>query len=189
MSAERSDVTRWLVEWRAGNQDARDRLVDAVYEELRRLAHNYLRRERPGHTLQTTALVHDAYLELVDQRQVQWQNRAHFFGIAAHLMRRILVEHARRRAADKRGGDLVRIPLDAEMSSPLQRDVAVVAIHDALNALASLDARQSRIVELRLFAGLSVEETGDVLGVSPTTVKREWRIAKAWLRRELESST
>ena len=135
MSAERSDVTRWLVEWRAGNQDARDRLVDAVYEELRRLAHNYLRRERSGHTLQTTALVHDAYLELVDQRQVQWQNRAHFFGLAAHLMRRILVEHARRRGADKRGGDVVRIPLDAEMSSPLERDVTVVAIDDALNAL------------------------------------------------------
>ena len=187
MSAVGSNITRLLVEWQTGSQEARDRLIDAVYDELRRLAHHHLRQERPGHTLQTTALVHDAYLQLVDQRRVQWQNRAHFFGIAAHLMRRILVEYARRRAAGKRGGGAVRIPLDPEMSSPLARDVAVVAIDDALNTLAALDPEQSRIVELRFFAGLTVDETAGVLGISPRTVKREWRLAKAWLQRELES--
>jgi RNA polymerase sigma factor (TIGR02999 family) len=186
MSAVGSNNTRLLVEWQTGNQEARDRLIDAVYDELRRLAHHHLRRERPGHTLQTTALVHDAYLQLVDQQRVQWQSRAHFFGIAAHLMRRILVEYARRRAAGKRGGGVLRIPLDPEMCSASERDVAVVAIDDALNALAAVDGEQSRIVELRFFAGLTVEETAGVLGVSPRTVKREWRLAKAWLQRELE---
>jgi len=183
-----SNITELLDAWRNGNQEARDHLIDAVYGELRRLAHHHLRRERPGHTLQTTALVHDAYLQLVEQRNVQWQSRAHFFGIAAHLIRRILVEYARRRAAGKRGGhDAVRVPLDPELVVAQPRDVAVVAIDDALNALSSIDPQQGRIVELRFFGGLTVEETADVLEISPRTVKREWRMAKAWLQRELES--
>lgn len=183
-----SNITELLGAWRNGNQEARDHLIAAVYGELRRLAHHHLRRERPGHTLQTTALVHDAYLQLVDQRNVQWQSRAHFFGIAAHLIRRILVEYARRRAAGKRGGrDAVRVPLDPELTVSHPRDVAVVAIDDALHALSSVDPQQSRIVELRFFGGLTVEETADVLNISPRTVKRDWRMAKAWLQRELES--
>jgi len=185
MSRANSRVTRLLVKWREGNHEARNQVIDAVYAELRRLAHHQLRRERPGHTLQTTALVHDAYLQLVDQRHVHWQSRAHFFGIAAHVMRRILVEYARRRSAGKRGGAAVRVPLDPEIGSVSDRDVAVVAIDDALDALALVDAQQSRIVELRFFAGLTVEETADVLGISSRTVKREWRMAKAWLQREL----
>jgi RNA polymerase sigma factor (TIGR02999 family) len=182
-----SNITELLVAWREGNQEARDHLIGAVYGELRRLAHHHLRRERAGHTLQTTALVHDAYLQLVDQRHVQWQSRAHFFGIAAHLIRRILVEYARRRAAGKRGHDAVRVPLDPELAASPPRDVALVAIDDALNALSSVDPQQSRIVELRFFGGLTVEETANVLAISPRTVKRDWRMAKAWLQRELDS--
>ena len=182
-----SHITQLLVAWGEGNQDAREQLLREVYGELRRIAHHHLRRERAGHTLQTTALVHDAYLQLVDQRSVQWQNRAHFFGIAAHLIRRILVEYARRRTADKRGGrDAIRVPLDSGIAAQ-RRDVAVVAVDDALNALAIIDPQQSRIVELRFFGGLTVEETAAVVGISPRTVKREWRMAKAWLQRELES--
>jgi RNA polymerase sigma factor (TIGR02999 family) len=182
-----SNITELLASWREGNQEARDRLVDAVYGELRRLAHHHLRRERAGHTLQTTALAHDAYLQLVDQRKGQWQSRAHFFGIAAHLIRRILVEYARRRSAGKRGLEAVRVPLDPELAASQPRDVTVVAIDDALNALSSVDPQQSRIVELRFFGGLTVEETASVLDISPRTVKREWRMARAWLHRELES--
>jgi RNA polymerase sigma factor (TIGR02999 family) len=182
-----SQITRLLVAWGNGNQHARDELLDAVYGELRRLAHHHLRRERPGHTLQTTALVHDAYLQLVDQRHVRWQNRTHFFGIAAHLIRRILVEHARRRSAAKRGGGAIRVPLSPDMAASHPRDVAVVAMDQALDALEKVDPQQSRIVELRFFGGLTVEETADVLGISPRTVKREWRMAKAWLQRELET--
>ena len=182
-----SNITELLASWREGNQEARDRVVDAVYGELRRLAHHHLRRERAGHTLQTTALAHDAYLQLVDQRKVQWQSRAHFFGIAAHLIRRILVEYARRRSAGKRGLEAVRVPLDPELAASQPRDVTVVAIDDALNALSSVDPQQSRIVELRFFGGLTVEETASVLDISPRTVKREWRMARAWLHRELES--
>ena len=182
-----SNITHLLVAWGEGNQDARDQLIGAVYGELRRLAHHHLRRERPGHTLQTTALVHDAYLQLVDQRRVRWQNRAHFFGIAAHLIRRILVEYARRRSARKRGGDAVRVTIDPEMTASQARDLEVVAVDDALNALAAIDPQQSRIVELRFFGGLTVEETADVLGISPRTVKREWRMARAWLEREVET--
>jgi RNA polymerase sigma factor (TIGR02999 family) len=179
-----SNVTRLLVEWRQGNEAAKDQLMSVVYDELRRLAHHYLRRERPGHTLQTTALVHEAYLQLVDQRKVQWENRAHFFGIAAHLMRRILVEYARRRAAAKRAGDEPRVSL-AKVSRSAERDVAVVALDDALRTLEALDPQQSRIVELRFFGGLTVDETAGVLGVSPRTIKREWRVAKAWLQHQL----
>ncbi|AMY08516.1 RNA polymerase sigma factor [Luteitalea pratensis] len=182
-----SHITRLLVAWGDGNQHARDELLDAVYGELRRLAHHHLRRERPGHTLQTTALVHDAYLQLVDQRHVRWQNRTHFFGIAAHLIRRILVEYARRRSAGKRGGGAIRVPLDPGMAALHPKDIVVVAMDPALDALEKVDPQQSRIVELRFFGGLTVEETADVLGISPRTVKREWRMAKAWLQRELET--
>jgi RNA polymerase sigma factor (TIGR02999 family) len=182
-----ANITHLLVAWGKGDQDARDQLIGEVYDELRRLAHHHLRRERPGHSLQTTALVHDAYLQLVDQRRVQWQNRAHFFGIAAHLIRRILVEYARRRAAGKRGGDAVRVTIDPEMTASQPRDLGVVALDDALNRLAAIDPQQGRIVELRFFGGLTVEETADVVGISPRTVKREWRMARAWLERELET--
>jgi RNA polymerase sigma factor (TIGR02999 family) len=186
MAAASPNITQLLAAWRGGNQLARDQLIETLYDELRRLAHHHLRRERPGHTLQTTALLHDAYLQLVDQRQVEWQNRAHFFGIAAHLMRRILVEHARKATALKRGGDAVRVPLDDDISNAPDHDITVVALDDALTALGALDPQQSRVVELRFFGGLTVEDTAEVLGVSPRTIKREWRLAKAWLQRELQ---
>ena len=186
MSPESVDVTRLLVEWRQGNQTARDQLIDAVYGELRRLAHHHLRHERPDHTLETTALVHEAYLQLIDQRRVQWHNRAHFFGIAAHLMRRILVEYARRRVTAKRGGRALRVALDEVVAEGSGApDIAVLALDEALQALATFDPRQSQIVELRFFGGLSVEETAHVTGVSPRTIKREWRVARAWLQREM----
>ena len=178
-------ITQLLVDWRDGDQEARNELIGLVYEELRRVAHSHLRRERPGHTLQTTALVNEAYLVLVDQRRVHWQNRAHFFGVAAQLMRRILVEHARRRAALKRGGRAVCISLDPDFAPASERDIAVLALDDALKGLEQLDPQQSQIVELRFFGGLTVEETAHVIGVSPRTVKREWRSAKAWLQREM----
>jgi RNA polymerase sigma-70 factor, ECF subfamily len=187
MSAASSNITQILAGWREGSDAAREHVIEVVYGELRRLARHHLRREHPGHTLQTTALVHEAYLQLVDQRRVDWQSRAHFFGIAAHLMRRILVEHARKAGALKRGGDEVRVPLDDEIAAAAERDIGVVALDDALNALALLDPQQSQVVELRFFGGLTVEETAHVLGVSPRTIKREWRLAKAWLQRELEA--
>jgi RNA polymerase sigma-70 factor (ECF subfamily) len=189
MPPESLDVTRLLLEWREGNQAAKDQLIDAVYGELRRLANHHLRRERPDHTLQTTALVHEAYLQLIDQRRVQWQNRAHFFGIAAHLMRRILVEYARRRVAAKRGGGALRVALDERVAETGEPDITLVALDDALRALAAFDPRQSQIVELRFFGGLTVEDTAAVTGVSTRTIKREWRLAKAWLQREISGGT
>jgi len=160
-----------------------------VYGEMRRLAARYLRIERPDHTLQPTALVHEAYLRLVDQKNVAWQNRAHFFGIAAQLMRRILVDHARRRAAAKRNAATYRIGLEGPDSGAGQdREPEILALHDALLELERLDVRQARIVELRFFGGLSVEETAEAAGVSTATVKREWRTAKAWLRHELDAA-
>jgi RNA polymerase sigma factor (TIGR02999 family) len=182
-----SHITRLLVAWGEGDQHARDELLDAVYDDLRRLAHHHLRHERPGHTLQTTAIVHDAYLQLVDQRYVRWQNRTHFFAIASHLIRRILVAHARRRSADKRGGGAIRVALHPEMAASKPRDIALVAMDRALEALEQVDPQQSRIVELRFFGGLTVEETAEVLGISSRTVKRDWRMAKAWLQRALET--
>ena len=179
-------ITQLLVDWRDGDEEARNQLIGLVYAELRRVAHSHLRRERPRHTLQTTALVNEAYLELVDQRRVHWQNRAHFFGVAAQLMRRILVEYARRRAALKRGGHALCVSLDPDLGPASGRDIAIVALDDALKGLEQLDPQQSHIVELRFFGGLTVEETARVIGVSPRTVKREWRSAKAWLQRELE---
>jgi RNA polymerase sigma factor (TIGR02999 family) len=178
-------VTELLRAWGGGDARALDQLVPVVYEELRRQAQRYLRREAPGHTLQTTALVHEAYLRLVDQRQARWESRSQFFGVAAQLMRRILVDHARRHHAGKRGGSAIGVPLEEGTAAAHERDVDVVALDEALTRLAALDERQARVVELRYFTGLGIEETAEVLGVSPATVKREWAIARAWLKREL----
>lgn len=178
-------VTQLLIEWNNGDPTALDQLMPLVYAELRHLAENYLRRERPDHTQQPTGLVHEAYLRLVDQQDTNWQNRAHFFGAAAQLMRQILVDHARKHLAAKRGGFRQRISLDEAINYSEEREVDLVALDDALNSLSQLDQDQSRIVELRFFGGLTIEETAEVLKRSPATVKREWRIAKAWLRREI----
>ena len=185
MANTQADVTRLLVEWSHGDQGALEQLTPLVYSELRRLADRYLRRERPGHTLQSTALVHEAWMKLIDQRNVQWQNRAHFFGVAAQLIRRILVDYARHRHAAKRGAYACKLSLDEAIAVPQKRDLDLVALDDALEGLAKLDAQQSRMVELRFFAGLSIEETAEVLHVSPATVKRDWVAAKAWLYREM----
>jgi RNA polymerase sigma factor (TIGR02999 family) len=184
-SSER--VSKLLLNWGQGDQGAREALIPLVYDELRRLARRYLRRERPDHTLQSAALVNEAYLRLIRQDQPQWQNRAHFFGVAAQLMRHILVDHARNRAAAKRGAGAPRLTLDPDVALPQTRDVDLVALDDALNQLAALDPQQSRLVELRFFGGLSIEETSVVLGVSPATVKREWATARAWLQREMRN--
>jgi RNA polymerase sigma-70 factor (ECF subfamily) len=179
------DVTQILREVSGGDAGAPARLMPLVYDELRRLADHYLRRERPDHTLQPTALVHEAYLKLIDQTRVDWQNRAHFFGVAAQLMRRILVDHARRHQAEKRGGFRQKLTLDEAVDYSQTRDVDLVKLDDALTALAKFDARQSRIVELRFFGGLTIEETAEAIGISPATVKVDWSMAKAWLRREI----
>jgi RNA polymerase sigma factor (TIGR02999 family) len=179
-------VTQLLVDWSNGDQAALDKLMPVVYDELRRLASNYLRRERAGHTLQPTALVNEAYLRLVDQRQARWQNRAQFFGVAAQLMRRILVDHARVRQAQKRGGsDQQQISLSHADRVAQKPDVDLLALHEALNELAAIDEQQARIVELRFFGGLTIEETAEVMGISHATVERDWTMARAWLRREL----
>jgi RNA polymerase sigma factor (TIGR02999 family) len=181
------NVTQLLIGWGQGDKDALDRLVPIVYEELRRQAARYLRRERVGHTLQTTALIHEAYLRLVDQKNVHWQNRAHFFGIAAQLMRRILVDHARTKKRAKRGGSDVRVSLGDVQAVVKGKDLDVVALDEALDRLSEIDEQQSKIVELRFFSGLTVEETAEVLGISTATVKRDWSMAKAWLHREISS--
>jgi RNA polymerase sigma factor (TIGR02999 family) len=185
MSESSGDITALLGQWQGGSQSALDQLTPLVYRELRRLAQSYLRRERPGHTLQGTALVHEAYLRLVDQRQVQWRDRSHFFALSAELIRRILVDHARSKMAEKRGGDQVKLSLEEGMDAPVPGDLDLIALDDALQVLARTDFQQSRIVELRYFAGLSIEETADVLHISPATVKRDWVIAKAFLKREM----
>jgi RNA polymerase sigma factor (TIGR02999 family) len=179
------DVTGLLQAWGGGDPAALDQLVPIVYDELHRQAQRYLRRENPGHTLQTTALVHEAYLRLVDQREARWQNRAQFFGVAAQLMRRILVDHARRHHAAKRGGSAIAVPLEEEEVAAGKSDVDLVALDDALNRLAALDPQQARVVELRYFTGLGIEETAEALEISSATVKREWAMARAWLKREL----
>ena len=179
------DVTTLLLDWSHGDKTALERLTPLVYDELRRLAKRYLRKERSGHTLQSTALANEAYLRLVDQSQVQWQNRAHFFGVAAQMIRRILVDYARARHANKRGSGFTLLSLDDAMGVPEKRSVELIALDEALIELGRLDERASRIVELRFFVGLSVEETAEVVDVSPATVKREWTSAKAWLFREL----
>jgi RNA polymerase sigma factor (TIGR02999 family) len=188
MSGGANEVTQLLQDAQRGDRDAVDRLLPLVYAELRRVAARQLRREREGHTLQPTALVHEAYLELVGQRELAWQSRAHFIGIAAHLMRQILVRNARRRGAAKRAGGLVQVPLDDAMPRAAGEDVDVVALHEALETLAAKDARLARIVELRYFGGLTIEETAEVIEVGTATVEREWRAARAWLRRELDGA-
>lgn len=180
------NVTQLLIGWGRGDKEALDKLLPLVYDELRRQAARYLRRERAGHTLQTTALIHEAYLRLVDQKNVHWQNRAHFFGIAAQLMRRILVDHARTKKRAKRGGSDIRVSLDEATAVAKAQDLDVVALDEALERLAKIDEQQSRIVELRFFSGLTVEETAEVLSISPATVKRDWSMAKAWLHREIK---
>jgi RNA polymerase sigma factor (TIGR02999 family) len=178
-------VTQLLVRWRAGDREALEALMPLVYDELRRLAHHYLRQERSDHTLQSTALVHEAYLRLAGQNPPQWQNRAHFFGIAAHLMRQILVEYARSRSTAKRGANAPRLALDEATAVAQQTEVDVVALDRALQELSEMDAQQGRIVELRFFAGLTIEDTSEVLGISPATVKRDWTTARAWLYRAM----
>lgn len=185
---EPQDVTKLLVKWSKGDSAALDALIPLVYSELRRLARHYLQQEKQSHTLSSTALVHEAYLRLVKQTDVTWQNRAHFFGVASQMMRRILVDHARRQAYAKRGGGAMTLTLDDTISAPRQREIDLVALDDALHGLAKLDQRQSRLVELRFFGGLSIEETSEVLGVSAPTVKRDWASARAWLFREISRS-
>jgi RNA polymerase sigma-70 factor (ECF subfamily) len=176
-------VTVLLLQWRDGNRDAFDKLFPLVYQELRRLAQAYMRRQRTGHTFQTSDLINETYLRLVDHKDMRWQNRAHFFAVAAQAMRRILVDHARRRRYAKRGGGALRVSLDEAATIATERSTELIALDEALNELAGFDERKSRIVELRYFGGLSVEETAQVLKVSPVTVMREWRGAKLWLLR------
>jgi len=188
-SDRQPEITVWLKEWSSGKQNALDLLMPVVYAELHRQAASFLRRERAGHTLQATALINEAYFKLVDQREVNWQNRAHFFGIAGQAMRRILVDHARSRHRNKRGGDAEDLPLEAAEFAVDANGTSVdlVALDEALTRLAELDERQSRIVELRFFSGMSVDETAEALGVSTATVKNDWRTAKAWLFQELKA--
>ena len=181
-------VTQLLVAWGNGDETARDELMPLVYRELHRLAHQYMKRENPGHTLQTSALVNEAFVKLVDQRDVQWQNRAHFFGVAAQLMRRILVDYARSRNYLKRGGGALQVSLDETLIVSEERAAEVLALDDVLKGLAEFDIRKSNIVELRFFGGLSIDETAEVLGVSPGTVMRDWTLAKAWLKKQMLSA-
>jgi RNA polymerase sigma-70 factor, ECF subfamily len=185
MSESTKSMTQLLRDWSRGEAAAVEALMPLVYNELRRLADHYLRGEREGHTLQPTALVHEAYLRLVDLDQMEWQNRAQFFGVAANFMRRILVDYARAHNAEKRGSGETRLALDDALSFFAQKDVNLLALDEALDELAEMDEQQCRIVELRFFAGLSIEETAAALSISPTTVKREWTVAKAWLRQQI----
>jgi len=188
-SASPHEVTQLLLDWSNGNQAALARLMPLVDRELHRLAHHYMRNEKPGHTLQTTALVNEAYLRLVDQKHVHWKNRAHFFALSAQLMRHILVDHARKRKYAKRGGDAQRVSLDEAMIVSRERGADLIALDDALRRLAAIDPRKSKVVELRFFGGLSVEETAEALSVSPLTVKRDWSMAKAWLYNSLNNES
>jgi RNA polymerase sigma factor (TIGR02999 family) len=183
----REGITQLLTRWSDGDQAALDQLMPMVYSELRRLAGNYLRRERQDHTLQPTALVNEAYLKLIDQKTAKWQNRAQFYGIAAQLMRRILVDHARQHNAAKRGGsNQQRLSITSANQLVAKPDLDVLALHDALEELATIDPQQERIVELKFFGGLSIEETAEVLKIGHATVERDWKMARAWLRRKLE---
>src|SRR5262245_44679715 len=179
-------ITQLLIAWSDGEREALEQLVPLVYDDLRRLAAGYMGRERSGHALQPTALVHEAYVRLVDQNRVQWRNRAHFFGVAASMMRRILVDDARKRRADKRGGGAERVTLTGDdIAASDQNGIDVLALHESLERLAAFDPQQERIVELRYFGGLTIEEAAEVVGISRATVVREWTIAKAWLRADL----
>jgi RNA polymerase sigma factor (TIGR02999 family) len=181
-------VSELLANWNKGDAQARDALMPLVYDELRKLAACHLRHERNDHTLQPTALVNEVYLRLADQKNVQWQDKSHFFGVTANLMRRILVDHARAHLADKRGSGLPRVSLNEAIAMSRERPAELLALDESLTQLAATDAQQSRIVELRVFAGLTIEQTAEVLGISPATVKRDWNLAKAWLLREIEKA-
>ena len=178
-------VTQLLVRWRAGDQQALEQLIPVLYKELREIARYHLQRERPGHTLQSAALVHEAYLRLLDQKPFEAENRAHFLAVASRLMRQILVDYARSHTAEKRGAEL-KVDFDAALVVTKERSAELVALNDALTQLCCIDEQQGRIVEMRFFGGLSIEEIGDVLGISRSTVKREWNVAKAWLTRQMK---
>jgi RNA polymerase sigma factor (TIGR02999 family) len=188
MTTAPHQVTRLLQEWSEGDESALAKLMPLVHEELHRLAHQHMRRESAGHVLQTSALINEAYIRLVDQPQIRWQDRAHFFGIAARLMRHILVDDARKRHATKRGGSFIQVPLEEANNLVQQQAANVTALDDALQRLETMDERQGRIVELRFFGGLSIEETAEVLKVSPGTVMRDWTFARAWLRNEMTAT-
>ena len=188
MNSSSQNITKLLLNWRNGDQEALDRLMPLVYEELRRMANYYMRNERKGHTLQTSALVNEAYLRLVDHENIEWQNRSHFFGLAAQAMRRILVDHARSRNYQKRGGAAQQVSLDEAATLAEDRAAELIALDDALQELAKLDPRKSQIVEMRYFGGLTGEEVAEALSISTATVSRDWETAKAWLLRELSKS-
>jgi RNA polymerase sigma factor (TIGR02999 family) len=185
MASDPDNVTRLLHEWSDGNEQALEEMLPLIYDELRHLAHHFLYRERPGHTLQTTALVHEAYLKLIDQRDARWQNRAHFFALAAQAMRRILIDSARKHIAAKRGRGGEKLSLAEVATISPEPDCNLLALDEALNALAEIDSQQSRIIELRYFGGLTIEETAEVMKLSPATIKREWTMARAWLHQSL----
>jgi len=179
------NVTQLLIDWRNGDGEALQRIIPLVYDELRKIAGSYMRRERPDHTLQATALLNEAYLRLIDQTRVTWRSRAHFIGIAATMMRRVLMDHAREYRAVKRGSGGQKLALDEALGIPEKREVDLIALDDALRELEKMDPRQGQIVEMRFFGGLEVEEVAEVLGISPATVKRDWAVAKVWLRRQM----
>jgi RNA polymerase sigma-70 factor, ECF subfamily len=185
LTSSTQQVTQLLVDWSNGDQAALDQLLPLVQDELRRLASSYMRHERPGHTLQTSALINEAYFRLIDQKSVHWRNRAHFFGVAAQLMRRILIDHARSHCTAKRGGDAKHVSFDETALISKEKSIELLALDEALERLAAFDPRKARIVELRFFGGLNLEETAEALGVSSPTVQREWRAGRAWLRRML----
>jgi RNA polymerase sigma factor (TIGR02999 family) len=186
-SNQAADVTKLLLAWNKGDRDALDLLMPVVYDELRRLARRYMRSEAPGHTLQATALVNDAYIRLVDQTRVNWQNRAQFFGVAAQIIRRVLVDHARARHRLKRGGDAVRVELNEGNIATKRGGMDIIALDDVLNRLANMDPQKCQIIELRFFGGLSIEETARALNISPATIKRQWAFARSWLYKEMTS--
>jgi RNA polymerase sigma factor (TIGR02999 family) len=188
VNISREDVTVLLEQIAKGDDAAASKLIPIVYSELRRLAGGYMRRERVDHTLQPTALVHEAYLKLIEQRAVDWQGRSHFFGIAAQIMRRILIDHARSHIRDKRGGGVIPVPLDEALVFSPEKSSELIRLDESLERLTKLDSRQSRIVELRFFGGLTVEQTADMLGISAKTVKREWSMAKAWLHGDMKTT-
>jgi RNA polymerase sigma-70 factor, ECF subfamily len=188
-SKSSTEVTELLARWSQGESAAREKLVPLIYEELRRVARHCLAGQRPDHTLQSAALVHEAYLRLLGYSSVHWDDRVHFFAVAAQLMRRILVDHARKRCAAKRGGERVTLALDERLAPAKQRELDLVALDDALHELSRMNPQQGRMVEMRFFGGLSIEETAQFLGISPATVKRDWAVARAWLYREMVRST
>ena len=187
VSDNANHITEQLIAWSNGDQAALGQLIPVVYQELRRMADRFLRHEAPGHTLQPTALVHEAWLRLIDQTRINWQNRAQFFGVAAQMMRRILVDHAKTKHREKRGGDAVKLSLDEIINLSQERAADLIALDEALDALGNFDRRKCSVVELRYFGGLSVEETAEVLSVSPDTVMRDWKLAKAWLYQQMSN--